>query len=101
MTSFSVHFSEITLLLNLQGLFAISPDHLGQDSDIGAEEGEALEPDEQEGVVTLKLQHVGRQQPRALSEPPQHATWNMRSLATLMQGFHSCFRVLRAILGTF
>ena len=61
--SFLVHFPKITLLLNLRGLFAISPDHLGQDADVGAEEGETLEPDEQEGVVPLELQHVGRQQP--------------------------------------
>ena len=61
--SLLVHFPKITLLFNLQGLFAISSDHLGQDTDIGAEEGETLEPDEQEGVVPLELQHVGRQQP--------------------------------------
>ena len=78
-----VHFSKIALLLNLQGLLTISPNHLGQDTNVCTEEGEALEPDEQEGVVTLELQHVGRQQPRALSESPQHSTWKEKSLSSL------------------
>ena len=79
-----VHFPEVALLLDHRGLLPVSPDHLGEEPDIGAEEGEALKPDEHEGVVTLELQHVGRQQPRALGEPPQHDAWENNSTSFQM-----------------
>jgi len=41
--------------------------NLGEDAHVGAEEGEALHPDEGKGVVALELQEVGRQQPGALN----------------------------------
>ena len=49
-------------------LFAIFADNFGEDAHVGTEEGEALHPDEGEGVVPLELQQVGRQQPRALQK---------------------------------
>jgi hypothetical protein len=46
--------------------------NLGEDAHVGAEEGEALHPDEGEGVVTLELQEVGGQQPGALHRKKTH-----------------------------
>ena len=55
----SVHFLKVALLLYHRGHLPVPPDHLGEDTHIGTEEGETLQPDEDKGVVPLKLQHVG------------------------------------------
>ncbi len=47
-------------------LLPVFANNLGENAHVGAEEGEALHPDEGEGVVALELQEVGRQQPGAL-----------------------------------
>ncbi len=47
-------------------LLPVLANNLGEDAGIGAEEGEALHPDEGEGVVPLELQQVGGQEPGAL-----------------------------------
>jgi hypothetical protein len=52
--------------------------NLGEDAHVGAEEGEALHPDEGEGVVALELQEVGRQQPRALKRKNSVSFWVSR-----------------------
>ena len=65
----SVHFLKVALLLYHRGHLPVPPDHLGEDAHVGTEEGEALQPDEDEGVVPLELQHVGGQQPGGLGEP--------------------------------
>ena len=66
----SVHLLQVALLLNDRGDLPVPPDHLGEDAHVGTEEGETLQPDEDEGVVPLELQHVGGQQPGGLGEPP-------------------------------
>jgi hypothetical protein len=53
-------------------LLPVFANNLGEDAHVGAEEGEALHPDEGEGVVALELQEVGRQQPRALHRKKTH-----------------------------
>ena len=57
----SVQFLDVALLLDDGGELPVSPDQPGQQPHVGREEGEALQPDEHEGVVTLELQHVGGQ----------------------------------------
>ena len=65
----SVQFLKVALFLYHRGHLPVPPDHLGEDAHIGTEEGETLQPDEDEGVVPLELQHVGGQQPGGLGEP--------------------------------
>ena len=69
LVDYSVQFLEVALFLYHRGHLPVPPDHLGEDAHVGTEEGETLQPDEDEGVVPLELQHVGRQQPGGLSEP--------------------------------
>ena len=54
--------------------FPISSDNFRQQSNIGTKESESLQPYEHEGVVPLELQHVGRQQPGALSKAPEQCS---------------------------
>ena len=65
----SVHFLKVALLLYHRGHLPVPPDHLGEDAHVGTEEGETLQPYEDECVVPLELQHVGWQQPGGLSKP--------------------------------
>ena len=54
----SVQFLDVALLLDGGGELPVSPDQPGQQPHVGGEEGEALQPDEHEGVVTLQHQHI-------------------------------------------
>ena len=48
-----VQFLDVALLLDDGGELPVSPDQPGQQPHVGGEEGEALQPDEHEGVVPL------------------------------------------------
>ena len=54
----SVQFLDVALLLDDGGELPVSPDQPGQQPHVGREEGEALQPDEHEGVVPLQHQQV-------------------------------------------
>ena len=54
----SVQFLDVALLLDDGGELPVSPDQPGQQPHVGGEEGEALQPDEHEGVVPLQHQQM-------------------------------------------
>ena len=57
---------QVTLEVDLLPALPLPPNQPCQDGDIGTEEGKALQPDEQERVVSLELQQIGGQKPRSL-----------------------------------
>ena len=57
---------QITLQVDFLPALPVLPYQPGQDCHVGAEEGEALQPDEEEGVVSLELKQVCWQEPRSL-----------------------------------
>jgi hypothetical protein len=65
--------------------------NLGEDAHVGAEEGEALHPDEGEGVVALELQEVGRQQPGALYRKNSVSFWVSRIRIRISNSIRSEF----------
>jgi hypothetical protein len=73
-------------------LFTIFANNFGENAHIGTEEGEALHPDEGEGVVTLELQQVGGQQPGALTVTEyQHISKAHLTILTYLKGVHIGF----------
>ena len=54
----SVNLVQITLQVDLLSALPVPPYQPGQDGDVGAEEGKTLQPDEEEGVVSLELKQV-------------------------------------------
>merc|ERR1719228_2214653 len=69
----SVYLVEVTLLLYAGQDFPVPPNQSGEDAHVSTEKGEALQPDEEEGVVPLELQQVGGEQPGGLSKAPEQA----------------------------
>ena len=56
----SVNLVQITLQVDLLSALPVPPYQPGQDCHVGAEEGKTLQPDEEEGVVSLELEQVCR-----------------------------------------
>ena len=54
----SVNLVQIALQVDLLSALPVPPYQPGQDCHVGTEEGETLQPDEEEGVVSLELKQV-------------------------------------------